>query len=65
MNDTDTESENQYLTKLRRLWKGTLYIGIVASYIGILVETVLLAGWQSRLTSVGSARVVAAVSIHS
>ena len=48
-----SESESQYLTKLRRLWKGTLYIGIVASYIAILVATVLLVGWQAGLLALG------------
>ncbi len=50
---SDNESESQYLTKLRRLWKGTLYIGIVAAYIAILVATVLLVGWQAGLLALG------------
>ncbi len=50
---SDNESESQYLTKLRRLWKGTLYIGIVASYIAILVATVLLIGWTAGLLALG------------
>ena len=50
---SDTESDSPYLTKLRRLWKGTLYIGIVALYIAVVVVTLVLIGWQAGLLAVG------------
>lgn len=46
---SDAQSENTYLIKLRRLWKGTLYIGIVALYIAIPVASFLLIRWQAAL----------------
>ncbi|MCY4095837.1 MAG: hypothetical protein OXG05_12030 [Gammaproteobacteria bacterium] len=46
---SDTERESQYLIKLRRLWKGTLYIGIVAVYIAIVIGSLLLIAWQAGL----------------
>lgn len=49
----DTESASPYLTKLRRLWKGTLYIGIAALYIAVVVLTLILIGWQAGLLAVG------------
>lgn len=50
---SDTESDRPYLTKLRRLWKGTLYIGIAALYIAVVVVTLVLIGWQAGLLAVG------------
>ena len=50
---SDVESKNQYLTKLRRLWKGTLYIGIVTVYITVVVGSLLLIAWQAGLFALG------------
>ncbi|MCY4129817.1 MAG: hypothetical protein OXG15_11355 [Gammaproteobacteria bacterium] len=50
---SDTESDSPYITKLRRLWKGTLYIGIAALYIVVIVATLVLIGWQAGLLAVG------------
>lgn len=50
---SDTESDSPYLTKLRRLWKGTLYIGIAALYIAVVVATIVLLRWQAGLLAVG------------
>ena len=45
-------AENTYLIKLRRLWKGTLYIGIVALVIAIIVAVFLVIGWQASLLAI-------------
>ena len=50
---SDSESDIPYLTKLRRLWKGTLYIGIAALYIVVVVLTLILIDWQAGLLAVG------------
>ncbi len=50
---SDAPSENRYLIKLRRLWKGTLYIGIVALYVAVAVGALLLIGWQAGLLILG------------
>lgn len=50
---SDSESESPYLTKLRRLWKGTLYIGIAAIYIVVVVLILILIDWQAGLLAVG------------
>lgn len=49
----DAENKSQYLTKLRRLWKGTLYVGIVAVYVGILVASLVVVGWKTALLVLG------------
>ncbi len=50
---SDTERENPYLIKLRRLWKGTLYICVVALFVAVVVTTLVLLGWQSSLLALG------------
>ena len=50
---SDTESTIQYLTKLRRLWKGTLYIGIVALYVAIVGASLVMVGWLTGLLALG------------
>jgi len=50
---SDSERENPYLIKLRRLWKGTLYICVVALFVAVVVTTLVLLGWQSSLLALG------------
>lgn len=50
---SDNEIDSPYLTKLRRLWKGTLFIGIAALYIAVVVAMIVLTGWQAGLLAVG------------
>ena len=50
---SNADSESQYLIRLRRLWKGTLYIGIVAFYITVVVGSLVLINWQAGLFALG------------
>ena len=46
---SNEQEGSQNLIKLRRLWKGTLYIGIVAIYVVLVASAVMIADWQSGL----------------
>ena len=55
-NQQDARSEpnaNRFLLRLRRLWKGTLYIAIATIYIGLLAWVFLSVGWLSSLLVLG------------
>lgn len=40
---------SSYLVKLRRLWKGTLYIGLAAIYVFLVIAAFVLAGLYAAL----------------
>ncbi len=49
----DALNATSYLIKLKRLWKGTLFIGIAALYIAVVTGSFFIIDWQIALLSFG------------